>query len=459
MVHHPPHGRLSGGRAASGGDTIAAPATPPGRGALAVVRVSGPRAPELARSLAGDPLPEPRRAALRALRDGRGRVLDQAVLTRYAAPASATGEDLLEISCHGAPAVVAAVLARLRELGARMAEPGEFSRRAFEAGKLDLAQAQAVADLAAATTERAARCAARVLTGGISREIHAISQEIVEIMAYVEGALDFPDEDVDWLAEQDFGPRLRALEERLEALLARARQGRAVGAGARLALLGPPNAGKSSLLNHFTGADTAIVTAEPGTTRDVLTAPLQLDGVPLHLQDTAGIRDPDAAAEAEGVRRSWRAAEQADLVLQVYDAAAGWGPANAALAARLGGRPRLTLANKIDLLPAGVPAGGPDGALPLSAKTGAGVPELRARILAELRLDAALEEGEFMAHGRQLEALERARGALDRARAADGGELLAEELRAARRALGALVGEFAADDLLDEIFGRFCIGK
>lgn len=457
MVHHPPHGRLSGGRAAPGGDTIAAPATPPGRGALAVVRASGPLVPELARALAGSPPPAPRRAALRALRDGRGRVLDQAVLIRYAAPASATGEDLLEICCHGAPAVVAAVLARLRELGARLAEPGEFSRRAFEAGKLDLAQAQAVADLAAATTERAARCAARVLTGDISREIHAISQEIVDIMAYVEGALDFPDEDVDWLAEQDFGPRLRALEERLEALLARARQGRAVGAGARLALLGPPNAGKSSLLNHFTGADTAIVAAEPGTTRDVLAAPLQLDGVPLHLHDTAGIREPDADAEAEGVRRSWRTAEQADLVLQVYDAAAGWGAEDQALAERLADRPRLVLANKCDLPPGG--AAGPDGALALSAKTGAGVPELRRRILAALRLDAALEEDEFLAHGRQLEALARARDALARARTAAGGELLAEELRAARGALGALIGEFAADDLLDEIFGRFCIGK
>ena len=459
MVHHPPHGRLSGGRAAAAGDTIVALATPPGRGALAVVRASGPRVPELARALAGEPLPEPRRPVLRALRDGRGRVLDQAVLTRYAAPASATGEDLLELSCHGAPAAVAGLLARLRELGARLAEPGEFSRRAFEAGKLDLAQAQAVADLATATTERAARCAARVLTGDISREIHAISQEIVDIMAYVEGAMDFPDEDVDWLAERDFGPQLEALAARLEALLARARQGRAVGAGAHLALLGPPNAGKSSLLNHFTGADTAIVTAEPGTTRDVLTAPLQLDGVPLHLHDTAGIREADAAAEAEGVRRSWREAEQADLVLQLYDAAAGWGAADRALAERLGERPRLVLANKCDLLPGGVPAGGPAGALALSAKTGAGVPALRARILAELRLDAALEEDEFMAHGRQLEALERARGALARAPAAPGGELLAEELRAARGALGALVGEFAADDLLDEIFGRFCIGK
>ena len=446
---------MSGGDA----DTIVALATPPGRGALAVVRASGPRAPALARALAGEPLPEPRRAALRALHDGRGRVLDQAVLTRYAAPASATGEDLLEICCHGAPAVVAALLARLCELGARPAEPGEFSRRAFAAGKLDLAQAQAVADLVAATTERAARCAARVLTGGISQEINAISQDIVDIMVYMEGAMDFPDEDIDWLAEKDFGPRLESLAQRLEALLARARQGRAVGAGARLALLGPPNAGKSSLLNHFTGADTAIVTAEPGTTRDVLTAPLQLEGVPLHLHDTAGIREAAAAAEAEGVRRSWRTAEQADLVLQLYDAAAGWGAADAALAARLADRPRLVLANKCDLLPGGAPATGPAGALALSAKTGAGVPELRARILVELRLDAALEEDEFMAHGRQLDALTRARDALVRAPAAAGGELLAEELRAARAALGDLIGEFAADDLLGEIFGRFCLGK
>ncbi len=443
----------------SSGDTIVALSTPPGRGALALVRASGPLVPDLARQISGEALLPSRTACLRILHDADGRALDQGVLTFYPAPASATGEDVLEISCHGAPAVIEALLFRLRSLGARPAEPGEFSRRAFEAGKMDLAQAQAVADLIAATTGRAARCAARVLKGDISREISSILQEIVDIRVYIEGALDFPDEDVDWLAESDFGSRLSGLAGQVEELIRRARQGRTVGVGIRLALLGPPNVGKSSLLNHFTGADTAIVTAQPGTTRDVLTASFQIDGIPLILADTAGIRPAEAEAEVEGIRRSWRAAEEADLILQVFDAHAGWSEADEEIKNRLPECPVLVLANKCDLLTDGVLPSGPEDAIRLSAKLGHGVEALKERIIRLLELESALEESEFMAHQRQIDALLETGEALKRAAQAQGGELIAEELRLAQEALGALTGEFTADDLLGEIFGRFCIGK
>ncbi len=442
----------------SAGDTIVALATPPGRGALALIRASGPLVPDLARQLGGA-LPPPRVARLQTLRDDQGRALDQGMLTFYPAPASATGEDVLEICCHGSPAVIEALLSRLRSLGARAAEPGEFSRRAFEAGKMDLAQAQAVADLIAAATTRAARCAARTLKGDISRELSSIIRQLVAIRAYVEGALDFPDEDVDWLAESDFGDQSRKLADQVERLIRRAQQGRRVGAGIRLALLGPPNVGKSSLLNHFAGTDAAIVTARPGTTRDVLTAPFQIDGVPLILADTAGIRPTVDEAETEGVRRSWREAEEADLILQVFDAGAGWSEADEEIRRRLPERPALTLANKRDLLPDGAATPGPEGAILLSAKFGDGIDALKERIVESLELERALEEDEFAASQRQIDALLQASQALGRAARVPGGELMAEELRAAQEALGSLTGEFAADDLLGEIFGQFCIGK
>ena len=440
------------------GDTIAALSTPPGRGALAVVRVSGPQVPEVMRAFGGaKPLP-PRTACLRTLHDARGRALDQGLLTYYAAPASATGEELLEISCHGAPAVVAALLERLQESGVRAAEPGEFSRRGFEAGKFDLAQAQAVADLIEATTKRAARCAARVLKGDVAKEIDALAHGLNEIRVYVEGALDFADEDIDWLADADLNARLDAMAAQAERLAQRARQGRTVSTGIELVLLGPPNVGKSSLLNHFTGDDTAIVTAQAGTTRDVLVAPLQIDGVALRLKDTAGIRDTEMEAEAEGVRRSWQVAAEADLVLQVFDAYAGWGDADEAIRQRLPNA-SLILANKCDLLEDGIPTSGPEDALPLSAKTGSGMDGLRQRIASMLSLDGALEEDEFMAHQRQIDALLEAKEALRRAAQVEGGELIAEELRLAQDALGVLTGTVTADDLLGDIFGRFCIGK
>ena len=441
------------------GDTIAALSTPVGRGALAVVRVSGSEVPAIAKNLAGVDLP-PRRACLKTLRDSHGEWLDQSVLTFYPAPQSPTGEDLLEISCHGAPTVVRRLLQQLFTLGARAAGPGEFSRRAFEAGKIDLVQAQAVADLIAASSDRAARCAGRSLQGDVSLEIDAILKQLIEIRIYVEGALDFSDEDIDWLAESNVRTQTQALAQQMAQLVRRARQGRTVSTGIRLVLLGPPNVGKSSLLNHFTGEDTAIVTTEPGTTRDLLIAPLQLDGIPLILVDTAGIRETTSQAEIEGVRRSWQAAAEADVILQVFDAKDGWGEADQLIAEQLLPRKALLIANKCDLLKRpGTPVGDSETALCLSAKTGAGVDQLKAHIVDTLQLDRSLEESEFMAHQRQIDALSRTRESLEQATTAPGGELIAEELRLAQQSLGEITGTFTADDLLGEIFGRFCIGK
>jgi len=443
----------------SSGDTIVALSTPPGRGALAVIRISGPETPRLAEHLCGS-LPPARTACLRLLRDSEGHPLDQGVLTFYPAPASATGEDVLEISCHGAPVVVQALLRQLQDLGARAALPGEFSRRSFEAGKLDLSQAQAVADLIAATTERAGRCAARVLKGDISQEIASILQQMIDIRVYVEGALDFPEEDIDWLAEREVSEPLQKIHQHAEQLVRRARQGRTVSAGLALVLLGSPNAGKSSLLNHFTGDDTAIVATQAGTTRDVLVAPMQINGMSVRLLDTAGIRETEGEAEAEGVRRSWRMADEADLLLQVFDAHAGWSEEDEHIAKHLpSGRPTLILANKCDLLSDGIPRSGPDDVCAVSAKTASGMDALTQRISEALLLEEGLEEDEFMASQRQLESLIQVRDAVSRACEARGGELIAEELRLAQQALGNVTGEFTTDDLLGEIFSRFCIGK
>ncbi len=441
------------------GDTIVALSTPPGRGALAVIRISGPESSNLAQHFCGE-MPPPRYACLRMLHDESGNALDQGVLTFYPAPASATGEDVLEISCHGAPAVVQSLLRQIQNLGARPAEPGEFSRRGFEAGKCDLNQAQAIADLIAATSERAAKCAARVLKGDISQEISIILQQIVDIRVYVEGALDFPDEDVDWLAEGGVREPLDAVCDSAERLLQRAQQGRTVSAGVSLVLLGPPNAGKSSLLNHFTGDETAIVTTQAGTTRDVLVAPLQFNGIAVRLLDTAGIRDTEGEAEAEGVRRSWQMASEADLILQVFDAAVGWGQADEAITQQLPADcPALVLANKCDLLEDDASISGPQEVCRVSAKTGEGIPELTQRIGAALLLEEGLEEDEFMVSQRQYAAFSEMREALQRARQAQGGELIAEELRLAQQALSRVTGEFSNENLLGEIFSRFCIGK
>ncbi len=446
------------------GDTIAALATPAGRGAVGVVRLSGPAVPEIAQVLIGC-LPAPRQARLARVRDAAGTVLDQVLALYFPAPVSYTGEHVLELQGHGGPAVLAALLRRCLELGARPASSGEFSQRAFLNGKLDLAQAEAVADLIDAGSEAAARAAARSLEGEFSRRVEDLAAELLRLRVRLEGALDFSDqEDVPETDSAAVAQALERLDCRLSATREAAGAGRRLRDGLTVAIAGAPNVGKSSLLNRLAGAERAIVTDVPGTTRDVLREQLEVQGIPLHLLDTAGLRTTDDPVESEGVRRARQALATADLLLLVVDHRRGPQPDDVRL---LEQRPRGVAAvlvhNKIDL--DAVPAGRREGSLgpevALSALTGEGL---------ELLCDALVEAagglpaaGTFSARQRHLDALERCAAHLAAARDQHAGqapaELVAEELRLAQRALGEITGELAADDLLGEIFASFCIGK
>lgn len=461
MGDHETHG--AGGHLASQArptDTIAAVATPPGRGGVGIVRISGPTAPAIARTLLGR-LPAPRYAAYGVFRDAYGEPIDRGLLLYFPSPGSFTGEDVVELHGHGGPVVLDMLLQRILGLGARPARPGEFSERAFLNDKLDLAQAEAIADLIDSSSRQAARSALRSLEGAFSREVQALLEGLIELRTHVEAALDFPDEEVDALAEAAVGQRLQGLVEQLEGLLARARQGSLLREGMTLVLAGRPNAGKSSVLNALAGRETAIVTELPGTTRDVLRESIDLDGLPLHVIDTAGLRDSDHPVEQEGVRRAWGQIEQADQILLVVDASVGWTSEDTAIRERLPDGPALITAyNKIDL--SGHAAGGQADAFYLSALTGAGVEGLRRHLESTMgfRTDA---EGVFMARQRHLEALRATRGHLQGAgqqlAASQAGELVAEELHRAQRALAEVTGEFTSEDLLGRIFSSFCIGK
>jgi tRNA modification GTPase len=440
-------------------DTICAVATPPGAGGLGIVRVSGPRAAPICEAIAGR-LPAPRVATLARFRDGQGRVIDSGLLLYFPAPHSFTGEDVLELHGHGGAWVLRGVLQRVLELGARGARPGEFSERAFLNDKIDLVQAEAIADLIESGTDAAARAAQRSLQGEFSDRIHAVQERLTGLRVFVEAAIDFPDEEIDFLAESDVVERCAAVEQQLAALLGRARQGRLLRDGIVLAIIGRPNAGKSSLLNALSGEETAIVTEIPGTTRDVLREQVDLDGIPVHVADTAGIRETDDVIEAEGVRRARAALEGADIVLLVEDASRpdeehrelhGELPPHATV---------IRVANKVDLLAPGAAA--EDGRVPISARTGQGLDCLRTRIREAV---GATErpEGSFSARQRHVDALKRAGAHLAAGRRemeeTASGELLAEELRLAQAALGEITGEMLPDDLLGEIFSSFCIGK
>ncbi len=461
-------------------DTIAAIATPPGRGGVGVIRVSGAAAPAIAAALTGRTL-APREATLATFRGAAGEPLDQGLALLFPAPRSYTGEHVLELHGHGGPAVLQMLLARCLALGARLARPGEFTQRAYLNGKLDLAQAEGVADLIDAATGTAARAAARSLTGLFSREVNALVEALIDHRMRVEAALDFPEEDLDVDATAVAQRRLAALRERLAALLARARQGALLREGLTVVLVGAPNVGKSSLLNQLAGEDVAIVTAIPGTTRDPIARDVAVNGIPLTVVDTAGLRPTDDPIETLGIARTWDAVSRADLVLILADARAdGPAPATAAILAQLPATlPRLLVHNKIDL--AGdaavriarrqdaVAATG-DAVLPalagevwLSAKTGEGVDLLRQAVLAVANAQVDME-GAFLARERHLIALRAAAGHLDAAAghlalAVPPLELHAEELRDAQGALSTITGEFTADDLLGVIFSRFCIGK
>jgi tRNA modification GTPase len=442
-------------------DTIAAIATGQGIAGIGVVRVSGTRLALIAEQLLGR-VPAPRRAMRASFRDASGAAIDDGLALYFPAPHSYTGEDVLELQGHGGPVVLQMLLRRCFELGARLAEPGEFTRRAFLNDRLDLAQAEAVADVIEAATETAARCAVRSLQGEFSAAIRNLVAQLIELRALVEATLDFPDEEIDPLDRADARGRLDRLRSALAGTLDRAKQGSLLRTGLHVVLAGQPNVGKSSLLNRLAGEDLAIVTAVPGTTRDTVRQAVQIQGVPLHLVDTAGLRDTADEVERLGIARTWSEIERADLLVLIVDARVGVTAADEAIVARLPARlPRVVVHNKSDLSgdAPGVGTRGGATTVHLSAKTGAGVELLQAHLLERAGWHPA-EESPFIARERHLVALRRAAEHLNAAALqAKATELLAEELRLAQDQLNEVTGEFTADDLLGEIFGRFCIGK
>ncbi len=442
-------------------DPIAAIATAPGRGGIGVVRVSGRNLAPLALALLGK-VPAPRRAARAAFVDALGAAIDDGLALYFPAPHSYTGEDVLELHGHGGPMVMQMLLKRCLELGARLAEPGEFTRRAFLNDKLDLAQAESVADLIEAATDGAARCALRSLRGEFSAAIEELLRQLIELRMLVEATLDFPEEELDPLDRAEAKGRQATLLQAIETALAKSRQGSLLRTGLQVVLAGQPNVGKSSLLNRLAGEELAIVTPMPGTTRDSVRQKIQIDGVPLDIVDTAGLRDTQDELERLGIARSWNEIGRADVVLLLVDARAGVTTQDLQLVARIPDRvKRVFVHNKIDLAGAEprVQRGEASTSLFLSAKTGAGMDLLRAELLGIAGWQQGAEDL-FMARERHLVALRRAAQHAVRAGEHFGRpELFAEELRLAQEQLSSITGEFAADDLLGEIFSRFCIGK
>lgn len=444
-------------------ETIAAIATPPGMGGVGIVRISGSLATAIAEGLIGR-VPRPRLATLADFRARDGEVIDRGIALFFPAPGSFTGEDVLELQGHGGPVVLDRLLQGALALGARPARPGEFSERAFLNGKLDLVQAEAVADLIESTTELAARLAGRTLQGELSRRVRDLLEGIVRLRTDVEAGIDFPDEEIDFIAASQVAADLQDLIRDLKDLLAGAHKGHLIREGLDLVIAGPPNAGKSSLLNALAGVDAAIVTAIPGTTRDLLRRQIQIDGMPLHIIDTAGLRPARDPIEQEGIRRAREQIEQADRILWVFDGQ--YDPDHTDFdVSRLPTQVPLTyVRNKIDLTgtPAGLTHGSSGPEVAISALTGVGIDVLREHLKASCGFPASTE-GVFMARRRHLDALDRTLAGLDSAlnvlRQAPAVELMAEDLRQAQRALGEITGEFTPDDLLGEIFSGFCIGK
>lgn len=450
--------------AKSSTETIAAVATPAGRGALGILRLSGPQAPRIAELMAGT-LPAPRQAALRHFRDPQGNVIDQGLLLCFPAPHSFTGEDVVELQGHGGPVLLDLLLRSACALGARVARPGEFSERAFLNNRIDLAQAEAIADLIDAASAQAARAASRSLDGEFSRRIHALVDELIQLRVFIEGALDFSDEDVDWLADGRLRERLAALLAHLQTLIAQAAQGRRLREGITVTLTGQPNVGKSTLLNRLAGSDAAIVTDIAGTTRDVLRENIVLEGLPLTVVDTAGLRESDDPVEREGIRRAWAALAQAEIALYLIDDRQGLAPEDQALLNKLPAQAKvLVIANKCDLSgqPATVTVNAGHDTIRLSAATGSGMDLLTATIKRIAGI-AETSEGVFSARTRHVDALRRAlafsRDAQERLVEGVMPELAAEELRLAQEALAEITGQFGSEDLLGRIFSQFCIGK
>ena len=442
-------------------DTIAAIATAPGSGGIGVVRVSGPAARAIAEGVLGH-CPAPRHAAYLAFQDADGSLIDRGIAIYYVAPHSYTGEEVLELQAHGGPALMQILLKRCLALGARQAEPGEFTRRAYLNDKLDLAQAEAVADVINAATEAAARSAVRSLSGEFSAAIHALLSRLIDLRMYVEACLDFPEEEIDFITQGRVAEKLAAIGQELDSVFAQARQGNLLREGIQVVLVGQPNVGKSSLMNQLAGEDVAIVTPVAGTTRDIIRNVIQIEGVPLHITDTAGLRETSDEIEKEGIARTWRALENAHIALLLVDAAHDIGEMEKSILARLPAfLPKIWLHNKIDLSLEAPKTLKKDGEshIYLSAKTGIGMELLKSELLKLAGWQPA-GEGVFMARARHLAAMEDVRMHLNNAAGLlKQSELFAEELRLAQEALSSITGEFSPDDLLGEIFSRFCIGK
>jgi tRNA modification GTPase len=442
-------------------ETIAAPATPPGRGGVGVVRVSGPLCTKIAEVMLKK-IPKPREVLFSSFKNLQGELLDEGLALFFQGPNSFTGEDVLELQGHGGPVVMNRLMTALLELGARVAEPGEFSLRAFLNHKMDLVQAEAVADLIDASSERAAKLAISSLSGVFSEKIHDLVGALIQLRMYVEAAIDFPEEEIDFLEEGRVADKVESLLKQLKKILKEAHQGVLIKEGLKLVIMGKPNAGKSSLLNALAGEERAIVTNIPGTTRDVLREYIHIEGVPFHILDTAGLREASDIVEAEGIRRALNAAREADRLLVVMDATDLSAQADllSAYAEIFDlGVPVTWVINKADLLTDGqVPREG----LLISAKTGEGLEALRKHLLAALGVTSD-QEGIFLARTRHLDALKKAEqhleAGLGRILYEKAGELLAEELKETQNALGLITGEFRADDLLGVIFSKFCIGK
>jgi tRNA modification GTPase len=440
-------------------ETIVAPATPPGRGGIGIVRISGAKTRRIAAEILGS-LPAPRHATVAVFSGAGGLTIDVGIALFFPAPHSFTGEDVLELHGHGGPVVMDLLVARAVELGARLARPGEFSERAFHNDKLDLVQAEAIADLIAAGSAEAARAALRSLSGEFSREVGALALRVMQLRAYVEAAIDFPDEDAEFLESQEVRDRLTEIGQRFGSIAETLRQGRALRDGLQVVIAGRPNAGKSSLLNALAGSDAAIVTEIPGTTRDLLRERIHVDGLPIHVVDTAGLRDTEDLIEIEGLRRARMEMSRADLVLYVVDSTLGFGTGEEA--GLPSGAATLVVWNKADLPEAQpLPELDHHPAVGISALTGAGLPELREQLKAAAGYQS--ESGAWSARRRHLDALERARSLFEVAEARLGErasfELVAEELRQAHQALGEITGEVSSDALLGAVFATFCIGK
>jgi tRNA modification GTPase len=447
-------------------DTIVAAATPPGRGGIGIVRLSGPKVPEFAAIVLGE-LPLPRRAAFVRFLDGRQEPIDAGLALFFPAPHSYTGEHVLELHGHGGPLVVEALIARILELGARRAYPGEFTQRAFLNDKLDLAQAEAIADIIDAGSREAVRAAMRSLQGEFSNMVRGLTEAVIELRMYVEAAIDFPEEEIDFLADRELAQRFQTVRDHCDGVEQSARQGRLLREGMTVVIAGRPNAGKSSLLNRLAGYDAAIVTSIPGTTRDIVRERIDIDGMPLHILDTAGLRQAAGdEVEAEGIRRAQAEMHRADRLLFVIDVIEDpTGRAFSEERQRLPSDVPVTLVfNKCDqavALPVADTISGPPR-ITISAHTGAGLDLLRAHLKSCMGYQT-LDAGTVSARQRHLDALARARRHIEEAarqlQERRAGELVAEDLRVAQEALSEITGEFTSDDLLGRIFSGFCIGK